>query len=62
MSAALNAVSAKLTTQDLIDLLTKVEVDKQDPDAAAKAWLTSKGCHVTPTDRPCLRPEMITVP
>ena len=43
VSAALNAVSAQLTTQDLIDLRTKVEVDKQDPDAAAKAWLSSKG-------------------
>jgi osmoprotectant transport system substrate-binding protein len=43
VSAALNAVSAQLTTQDLIDLRTKVEVEKQDPDAAAKAWLSSKG-------------------
>ena len=43
VSSALNAVSAKLTTQDLIDLRTKVEVNKQDPDAAAKAWLSSKG-------------------
>jgi osmoprotectant transport system substrate-binding protein len=41
--AALNAVSAQLTTQDLIDLRTKVEVDKQDPNAVAKAWLTAKG-------------------
>jgi osmoprotectant transport system substrate-binding protein len=43
VKAALNAVSAKITTQDLIDLLTKVVQEKQDPDAAAKAWLTSKG-------------------
>jgi Periplasmic glycine betaine/choline-binding (lipo)protein of an ABC-type transport system (osmoprotectant binding protein) len=43
VTSALNAVSAKLTTQDLIDLRTKVEVNKQDPDAAAKAWLSSKG-------------------
>lgn len=43
VSAALNGVSAKLTTQDLIDLLTKVVQQKQDPDAAAKAWLSSKG-------------------
>jgi osmoprotectant transport system substrate-binding protein len=43
VTAALNAVSAQLTTQDLIDLRTKVEVDKQDPAAAAKEWLTSKG-------------------
>jgi osmoprotectant transport system substrate-binding protein len=43
VTAALNAVSAQLTTQDLIDLRTKVEVDKQDPVAVAKEWLTSKG-------------------
>ena len=43
VKTALNAVSAQLTTQDLIDLLTKVVQDKQDPDAAAKDWLTSKG-------------------
>lgn len=43
VSSALNAVSAVLTTQDLIDLRTKVEVDKQDPVAVAKEWLTAKG-------------------
>jgi osmoprotectant transport system substrate-binding protein len=43
VKTALNSVSAQLTTQDLIDLLTKVVQEKQDPDAAAKAWLTSKG-------------------
>jgi osmoprotectant transport system substrate-binding protein len=39
----LDAVSAKLTTQTLIDLLTKVTVDKQDPNAVAKEWLSSQG-------------------
>jgi osmoprotectant transport system substrate-binding protein len=43
VTAALNAVSTVLTTQDLIDLRTKVEVDKQDPVAVAKEWLTAKG-------------------
>ena len=43
VTGALNAVSAQLTTQDLIDLRTKVEVDKQDPAAVAKEWLTAKG-------------------
>lgn len=43
VKSALNAVSAKLTTETLIDLLTKVTVDKQDPNAVAKAWLTSQG-------------------
>ena len=37
----LNFISSKLTTNDLINLRTKVEVDKQDPDAAAKAYLQS---------------------
>jgi osmoprotectant transport system substrate-binding protein len=45
----LNAVSAKLTTAGLIDLRTKVEVDKQDPDAVAKAWLASNGLNATGT-------------
>jgi osmoprotectant transport system substrate-binding protein len=43
VKTALNAVSAQLTTDDLIGLLTKVVQDKQDPDAAAKEWLSSKG-------------------
>lgn len=40
---ASNAVSAKLDTAALAGLVTKVVVDKQDPDAVAKAWLTSAG-------------------
>jgi len=43
VTAALNAVSAKLTTQTLIDLLTKVTTEKQDPNAVAKEWLSSQG-------------------
>ncbi|OLE26190.1 MAG: glycine/betaine ABC transporter substrate-binding protein [Catenulispora sp. 13_1_20CM_3_70_7] len=43
VKTTLNAVSAKLDTKTLIDLLTKVVSDKQDPDATAKAWLTSVG-------------------
>ena len=43
VTQALNGVSAKLTTQTLIDLLTKGTVDKQDPNAVAKEWLTSQG-------------------
>jgi polar amino acid transport system substrate-binding protein len=39
----LNGVSAKLTTQTLIDLLTQVTVDKKDPNAVAKDWLSSQG-------------------
>lgn len=37
--AALNAVSAKLTTADLIDLNTKVSVDKQDSAQVAQEWV-----------------------
>lgn len=41
--AALNAVSAKLTTQDLLSLMTKLVIDKQDPPAIAKGWLSQAG-------------------
>ena len=43
VKTALNAVSAKLDTQTLINLLTKVISDKQDPNAVAKTWLSSVG-------------------
>lgn len=38
----LNAVSAKLTTQNLVDLLVKVYA-KQDVDQVAKGWVTDNG-------------------
>lgn len=41
--AVLNAVSAKLTTSDLITLNEEVINAKQDPAVAAKQWLTGKG-------------------
>jgi osmoprotectant transport system substrate-binding protein len=40
---ACNAVSAKLDTKTLAGLVAKVQNDKQDPDAVAKAWLSSAG-------------------
>lgn len=43
VKSVLNAVSAKLTTDDLVSLNQKVQLDKQDPDAVAKAWLSSAG-------------------
>jgi osmoprotectant transport system substrate-binding protein len=43
VKSALDAVSAKLTTQTLIDLLTQVTADKKDPNAVAKEWLSSQG-------------------
>jgi osmoprotectant transport system substrate-binding protein len=42
-TAALDAVQAALTTEDLIALNSKVDDDRQDPDQVAKEWLTSKG-------------------
>jgi osmoprotectant transport system substrate-binding protein len=57
VKAALNAVSAKLTTVAIQGLRTSVETNKQDPDAVAKAWLktnsldaagtTAKGAKIT---------------
>src|SRR5918998_1706593 len=41
-TAALDAVQAALTTEDLIALNSKVDDDNQDPDQVAKEWLTSK--------------------
>jgi osmoprotectant transport system substrate-binding protein len=41
--AALNAVSAKLTTTDLLDIMTKIAVDKADQETVAKDWLTKAG-------------------
>ena len=43
VKSILNAVSAKLTTDDLVQLNEKVQLEKQDPDAVAKAWLSSAG-------------------
>ncbi|MDT4987424.1 MAG: osmoprotectant transport system substrate-binding protein [Micromonosporaceae bacterium] len=40
---ALNAVSAKLDTTTLTQLMRKLAVDKQDPDKVAKDWLKSAG-------------------
>jgi osmoprotectant transport system substrate-binding protein len=39
----LNAVSAKLDTPALTQLMRKVAVDKQDPEKVAKDWLKSVG-------------------
>ena len=43
VKAVLNAVSAKLDTATVGGLLTKVVVDKQDPDKVATDWLASAG-------------------
>jgi osmoprotectant transport system substrate-binding protein len=49
VKATLNAVSAQLTTDDLIDLNEKVINEQQDPAAVAKAWLAEKGLDATGT-------------
>jgi len=43
VTAALNGVSAKLDTDTLATLVTKVVVDKQDASAVAAEWLTANG-------------------
>ncbi|WP_328499102.1 ABC transporter substrate-binding protein [Streptomyces sp. NBC_00414] len=41
--SALNAISAKLTTEDLLDMMKKISNDKEDSSDVAKEWLTSAG-------------------
>ncbi len=43
VAAALNAVSAKLDTPTLAELVKMVVADKQDPKTVAQQWLTSVG-------------------
>lgn len=43
VTATLNAVSAKLDTETLAALVTKVVIDKQDADAVATEWLKAQG-------------------
>lgn len=45
-AGVLNGVSGKLTTDDLIAMNKKADVDKQDPDAIAADWLKSHGYKV----------------
>lgn len=41
--AVLNAVSAKLTTQDLLDMMKRMAIDKDDQEEVAKDWLQKSG-------------------
>jgi osmoprotectant transport system substrate-binding protein len=41
--STLNRVSAALTTEDLIDLNRRADVDKADPEALAREWLQQHG-------------------
>ncbi|MFG1704540.1 ABC transporter substrate-binding protein [Nonomuraea sp. M3C6] len=39
----LNSISAKLSTQSLLDMMQKISVNKDEPATVAKEWLTSNG-------------------
>lgn len=39
----LNAISAKLTTEDLTELNKRADLDKEDPEALAEEWLKDNG-------------------
>ncbi len=43
LTAALNGVSAAMTTADLVALNKSVDIDRKDPATVATEWLTSKG-------------------
>lgn len=43
VTAPLNALSAKITTEELTKLNKLVDVDKQDPEKVASDWLTQQG-------------------
>nr|WP_081898926.1 ABC transporter substrate-binding protein [Herbidospora cretacea] len=43
VKTTLDAVSAKLTTEGLLQLMKQVAVDKADPPVVAKDWLTQNG-------------------
>ena len=47
VKTVLNGIQAKLTTTGLGELLDKIQNQKQDPDAVAKAWLSSNGLDAT---------------
>ena len=43
VKAALNAVSAKLTTESIAQMLKQTDIDKKDPKAVAQEFLSSNG-------------------
>ncbi|OMQ14997.1 hypothetical protein A7K94_0212515 [Modestobacter sp. VKM Ac-2676] len=49
VAAVLNAVSAELTTEDLLALNEQVIIDRQDPAAVAGQWLAEQGLDATGT-------------
>lgn len=49
VETVLNGISAKLTTDGLGELVSRVQVDKEDPEAVAKGWLSENGLATTGT-------------
>ena len=47
VTAVLDAVSAQLTTEDLLQLNEQVTIEQQDPAAVAGQWLAGKGLDAT---------------
>ena len=43
VAEVLNAVSAKLTTEEMTELNRRVDVDKEDPEDVAQEWLADNG-------------------
>jgi len=43
LTTDINALSAQITTQDLIDWNTSTDINKDEPTAVASAWLKAKG-------------------
>ncbi len=43
LQTALDAVSAALTTEDLVQMNKMVDIDRADAATVAQEWLTSKG-------------------
>ncbi|MEU8249900.1 ABC transporter substrate-binding protein [Nonomuraea sp. NPDC048916] len=43
ITSTLNAVSAKLTTESLLEMMQKISVNKDEPATVAKEWLSTNG-------------------
>lgn len=43
VKSVLDSISAKLTTENLTQMMQKISVDKDDPAVVAKEWLTANG-------------------
>lgn len=54
LEKVVDGVSSKLTTNDLVELNEKVDVDKEDSKATAEAWAKEKG--LLPSSTPASKP------